>query len=69
MDNGGTNTDTEIGRSTHCGLVNTMEYNKVRVHGCILSCVTDGCNQGVREGPPSTTVLFVAAMLLALVNS
>ena len=44
MDNGDINSETEIGRSNHCGFVNWMKFDGKGMNGCILSCDTDGCN-------------------------
>jgi len=43
-DNGDINSETEVGRSNHCGFINQIEYDDEVVHGCIVSCNTDGCN-------------------------
>lgn len=44
VDDGGTNSETEIGRLTHCGWMRTIKYSGKRMRGCILACETDGCN-------------------------
>ena len=44
VDNGETNTETEIGRESHCWFVNRIKYNDQYMHGCVLACNTDGCN-------------------------
>ncbi|KAK7498454.1 hypothetical protein BaRGS_00010408, partial [Batillaria attramentaria] len=44
VDDGGTNSETEIGRLTHCGWMRTIKYLGKRMSGCILACDTDGCN-------------------------
>nr|KAG5707670.1 hypothetical protein BaRGS_031052 [Batillaria attramentaria] len=42
VDDGGTNSETEIGRLTHCGWMRTIKYLGKRMSGCILACDTDG---------------------------
>ncbi|XP_060066682.1 uncharacterized protein LOC132546967 [Ylistrum balloti] len=44
VDNGGTNSETEIGRQSHCGWMREIQYDEKRMKGCILSCNSDGCN-------------------------
>ncbi|XP_062591407.1 uncharacterized protein LOC134252879 [Saccostrea cucullata] len=44
VDNGGTTSETEIGRQSHCGWMKVIKYNGRRMSGCILSCGQDGCN-------------------------
>lgn len=48
VDDGGTNSETEIGRQSHCGWMRQIYYGtgnkQVRMTGCILSCDSDGCN-------------------------
>ncbi|BFY98169.1 hypothetical protein BsWGS_01209 [Bradybaena similaris] len=44
VDDGGTNSETEIGRQSHCGWMKVIKYNGRRMKGCILSCDTDACN-------------------------
>ncbi|GFO24497.1 hypothetical protein PoB_005100200 [Plakobranchus ocellatus] len=46
VDDGGTNSETEIGRESHCGWMRVLKYNGRRMRGCILSCDTDACNHG-----------------------
>ena len=44
VDNGAVNSEMEIGRIDHCGLMDYVQFDNVRYRGCILSCNTDGCN-------------------------
>jgi len=44
VDNGDTTSDTEMGRESHCWMVNMVRFNDVDMHGCALACHTDGCN-------------------------
>lgn len=48
VDDGGTNSETEIGRQSHCGWMKVIKYNGRRMRGCILSCDTDACNSASR---------------------
>ncbi|KAH9492443.1 hypothetical protein Btru_029115, partial [Bulinus truncatus] len=41
VDDGGTNSETEIGRQSHCGWMRVLKYNGRRMRGCILSCDKD----------------------------
>lgn len=50
VDNGETNTETEIGRESHCWFVNRIKYNGQYMHGCVLACNTDGCNLATPGG-------------------
>ena len=45
VDNGGINSETEIGRVTYCGWLRTIDYGGRRRRGCLLACDTDGCNK------------------------
>ncbi|CAI9732576.1 Hypothetical predicted protein [Octopus vulgaris] len=42
VDNGGTTSESEIGRQSHCGWVRAMKYNNKMYRGCILACDYDG---------------------------
>ncbi|KAK7109064.1 uncharacterized protein [Littorina saxatilis] len=59
VDNGGTNSETEIGRLTHCGWLRTIDYSGKRMRGCILACETDGCNMAALPAALSSNFLFV----------
>ena len=59
VDNGGTNSETEIGRLTHCGWLRTIEYSGKRMRGCILACDTDGCNVAALPSAMNANFLFV----------
>jgi hypothetical protein len=48
VDNGDVNEDTEIGRQSYCWMINQIEYEEVRMRGCVLACKTDGCNEARR---------------------
>lgn len=66
VDNGGTNSETEIGRQSHCGWMKVLQYNGERMRGCILSCDLDGCNVGGRLTVNSVwilTLLFLYSLL------
>ncbi|KAL5022878.1 hypothetical protein ScPMuIL_002033 [Solemya velum] len=49
VDDGGTNSETEIGRQSHCGWLKVVRYDGKRMRGCILSCDTDACNTGEKN--------------------
>lgn len=67
VDDGGTNSETEIGRLTHCGWLNTIQYKGKRMRGCILACDTDGCNMA--SLPASLNMNFLLTTLLCAVSS
>ncbi|PVD29766.1 hypothetical protein C0Q70_09023 [Pomacea canaliculata] len=66
VDNGDTNSETEIGRLSHCGWMRTIKYGHKRMRGCILACDTDGCNSATRLGAPISDVLAVGFFSLAV---
>ena len=58
VDNGDINSDTEIGRSNHCGLVDIIFDDEV-MSGCILSCRShDGCNKAPLFKTPWTYMVY-----------
>lgn len=63
VDNGGTTSETEIGRQSHCGWMKVIKYNGRRMSGCILSCGQDGCNTANRTLQTFTFVLTIAFMI------
>ncbi|XP_076460878.1 uncharacterized protein LOC143293647 [Babylonia areolata] len=67
VDDGGTNSETEIGRLTHCGWLNKIEYNRKRMRGCILACDTDGCNAATL--PPSLNMNFRLIAILCAITT
>ncbi|CAG5131201.1 unnamed protein product, partial [Candidula unifasciata] len=67
VDDGGTNTETEIGRQSHCGWMRVLKYNGRRMRGCILSCDTDACNLGNRKHHSSYIITVAAACACLLV--
>ena len=46
VDSGGTNSESELGRESHCWMVNQVIYNDRKMAGCSVVCDTDGCNAG-----------------------
>jgi hypothetical protein len=62
VDNGDINSETEIGRIDHCGLMDYLEFDNKRYRGCVLSCNTDGCNSAVRL---NTVMASFAALLFS----
>lgn len=66
VDDGGTNSETEIGRESHCGWMRVLKYNGRRMRGCILSCETDACNHGNRPQKALTSKLTLFASWAAL---
>ncbi|KAL8563249.1 hypothetical protein ACOMHN_046833 [Nucella lapillus] len=69
VDNGGTNSETEIGRLTHCGWLRTIEYRGKRMRGCILACDTDGCNMAALPSPLSVNLLLVCCVISVMLTS
>ena len=69
VDDGGTNSETEIGRISHCGVINWMVFNGTYVKGCILTCDTDGCNTASYRTSHSCLVLCCCCWLLLLVTA
>ena len=71
VDDGGTNSETEIGRQSHCGWMRQILYEtgntKVRMTGCILSCDSDGCNSAsVAQWSGWMVVVLVLCLLYKL---
>ncbi|XP_059152519.1 uncharacterized protein LOC131938479 isoform X2 [Physella acuta] len=62
VDDGGTNSETEIGRQSHCGWMKVIQYNNKRMRGCILSCDKDACNHGNRAQLSSILTLIAAVI-------
>ncbi len=67
VDGGGINSESEIGRSRHCGLINQIKYNGVLMNGCMISCHTDGCNHSTIINATLYTV--VPAILLVMLKT
>lgn len=67
-DDGGTNSETEIGRETHCGMVDMVKFDDMDMKGCSLACETDGCNTGndVTHGRGVIVCSLCAAMFFVL---
>ena len=63
VDDGGTNSETEIGRESHCGWMRVLKYEGRRMRGCILSCDTDACNIGNR---PHVAVISTFSATVAI---
>lgn len=63
VDNGGTTSETEIGRQSHCGWMKVIKYNGRRMSGCILSCGQDGCNTANRTLQTFAVVLTLVFMV------
>ncbi len=63
VDNGNVNSETEIGRSNHCGLINFIKYDNEDMSGCILSCNTDGCNTASPSAKANHYVHIICAVL------
>ena len=66
VDNGGTNSETEIGRQSHCGWMKVLQYNGERMRGCILSCDLDGCNTGQKLSAVSLWIFILLVVYLIL---
>ena len=67
VDNGDTTSDTEMGRESHCWMVNMVRFNDVDMHGCALACHTDGCNQAPARPPHHVTRAAAMATSMTLV--
>ena len=67
VDDGDTTSDTEIGRESHCWMVNMVNFDGVNMEGCALACNTDGCNRaaGVTRGSRHAVAAAVVGFLLA----
>ena len=65
VDNGDTTSDTEMGRESHCWMVNMVRFNDVDMHGCALACHTDGCNRA----PTDFRQVSLAALTVAMATS
>jgi len=70
VDNGDTTSDTEMGRESHCWMVNMVRFNDVDMHGCALACHSDGCNHGVptHHSRRSVSLAALAAAMAALMT-
>ena len=44
VDSGGVNSESEIGRESHCWMVRRIKFEDKYMSGCSLACGTDGCN-------------------------
>jgi hypothetical protein len=66
VDNGDVNSETEIGRSNHCGLINYMMYDSQPMSGCVLSCNTDGCNSAKSNWPSKYVILLLTVLSLTI---
>jgi len=66
VDNGDTTSDTEMGRESHCWMVNMVRFNDVDMHGCALACHTDGCNHAPTTSTNGHQVALVVAMATSL---
>ena len=67
VDSGGVNSETELARSNHCGLIKSMEFDGHTMSGCVLSCQTDGCNAASalkNWSLLSLSIFFVSTMLI-----
>ncbi|XP_059152518.1 uncharacterized protein LOC131938479 isoform X1 [Physella acuta] len=62
VDDGGTNSETEIGRQSHCGWMKIIKFGKHTMRGCILSCDKDACNHGNRAQFSSILALIAAVI-------
>ncbi|KAK3095823.1 hypothetical protein FSP39_019680, partial [Pinctada imbricata] len=69
VDNGEANSETEIGRMSHCGWMKVIKYNNIRRRGCILSCQSDGCNTGSKQVAINSSVLWTISITLSLLYS
>jgi hypothetical protein len=63
VDNGGTTSETEIGRQSHCGWMKVIKYNGRRMSGCILSCDRDGCNAANQRISMSIVVVLLVFII------
>ncbi|KAJ8317001.1 hypothetical protein KUTeg_004905, partial [Tegillarca granosa] len=61
VDDGGTNSETEIGRQSHCGWMKVIKFNGKRMRGCILACGRDGCNHGAKQNNMAINTLLAIA--------
>lgn len=73
VDNGGTTSESEIGRQSHCGWVRVMKYNNKYYHGCVLACDYDGCNAASTFAikPPhshGTAVFYLVSLPLLILS-
>lgn len=64
VDAGGTNSETEIGRESHCWIVSEIKFDNKKMKGCSVACLVDGCN-----GAPATPAAGVRQAYSLLVSS
>ena len=62
VDAGGTNSDTELGRETHCWIVEEVRWGDLKMKGCSNACNTDGCNGGHRIETSGTTLMILVIL-------
>jgi len=65
VDNGDTTSDTEMGRESHCWMVNQIVFDDIEMNGCALACNTDGCNTA---GPAQRSARVLLAPLVAVLT-
>ncbi len=62
VDSGGVNSESEIGRESHCWMIHQVKYNDMYMKGCSLACHTNGCNHS--DQTKASYWLLTAATLL-----
>ena len=67
VDNGGINSETEIGRISHCWFVRKIKYMERYMYGCSVACDTDGCNNAIGHRPSIWMVTWATIMALCCV--
>ena len=70
VDSGGLNSDSEIGRETHCWIVSEIKLDDVQMRGCSLACDTSGCNHAntMTHAANTTVVLVFLALCVYILN-
>jgi len=69
VDNGDTTSDTEMGRESHCWMVNMVRFNDVDMHGCALACHTDGCNRAPTDRHQMSLLTASMALVALLAHT
>lgn len=64
LDSGGTTKDVEIGVLDHCGWAHKIEYDGVKMDGCLMTCDDDGCNKALKN--QTTTYLSMPMLVLSI---
>ena len=66
VDSGGVNSETELGRESHCWMVGEVRFNDKKMKGCTVACYTDGCNRAGHMYSSSVVTLIATGFTVWL---